>query len=246
MLTLRLMEVAEGPDQHRIELALEGNGARQTAVSQLKLTVSEQDREDVRWYLEDFLQYPLDPAPKIAARVEGRMAEVGKELFKGVFQSNDDARDLWTALRPELNDARVEIVTSVEGAATLPWELLRDPKTDVPLALRAQSFVRAHPRAAERPRPPQAGAGPIRILLVICRPRAGDDVPFRSVASRLLKGLSGAGQDALRLEVLRPPTFEQLSKRLREAKGRGKPYHVVHFDGHGAYGAGGPKAGAHG
>jgi hypothetical protein len=84
MLTLRLTQVAEGPDQHRVDLRLEGDGAPQTAVSRFKFAVSEQDREDVRWYLEDFLQYPLDPAPTIAARIEGRMAEIGRELFKGV------------------------------------------------------------------------------------------------------------------------------------------------------------------
>ena len=195
----------------------------------------------MRWYLEDYLQYPRDPAPKIAARIEKRMAEIGTELFKGVFQSNDDARDLWAALRPKLSDTRVEIVTGVEEATTLPWERLRDPKTDVTLALRAQSFVRAHHGAAERPRVPQAGAGPIRILLVICRPRGADDVPFRSVANRLLKGLSGTHQDALRLDVLRPPTFEQLSRVLREAKTQNEPYHVVHFDGHGTYGEAGRR-----
>jgi tetratricopeptide (TPR) repeat protein len=246
MLTLRLTHVAEGPDQHRVDLRLEGDGTPQTATSRFRFAVREQDREDLRWYLEDYLQYPLDPAPKIAARVEGRMAEIGKELFQALFHSNDDARDLWAALRPELNDTRVEIVTGIEGAVTLPWELLRDPKTDVTLALHAPSFVRAHPQAAGRPRLPQAGTGPIRILLVICRSGGGSDVPFRSVANRLLKGLSAAGQDALRLEVLRPPTFEQLSRKLREAKGRGEPYHVVHFDGHGTYGEGGPSAGAHG
>jgi tetratricopeptide (TPR) repeat protein len=246
MLTLRLTQVAEGSDQHRVELALEGDGLRQTAISRFKFALSEQDREDVRWYLEDFLQYPLDPAPKIAARIEERMAEIGRELFQGVFQSNDDARDLWAALRPKLSDARVEIVTGVAEAATLPWELLRDRKTDVTLALRAESFVRAHPQAAERPRVPQASPGPIRILLVICRPRGGDDVPFRSVANRLLKGLSGAHQDTLRLDVLRPPTFEQLSHMLRNAKARGEPYLVVHFDGHGTYGEGDPRPGAHG
>jgi hypothetical protein len=40
-----------------------------------------QDQEDIRWYLEDYLQYPLEPAPKIAARIESRMAEPGAELF---------------------------------------------------------------------------------------------------------------------------------------------------------------------
>ena len=67
---------------------------------------------------------------------------------------------------------------------------LRDPKTDSPLALRARAFVRAQPQAAQRPSLPQTEGGPIRILLVICRPGGRDDVPFRSVASKLIKGLS--------------------------------------------------------
>ena len=82
---------------------------------------------------------------------------------------------------------------------------------------------------------PKTKSGPIRILLVICRPRAGDDVPFRSVASRLIKGLSEQTQANYQLDVLRPPTFEQLGRVLRRAKAEGKPYHVVHFDGHGMY-----------
>lgn len=76
---------------------------------------------------------------------------------------------------------------------------------------------------------------PIRILLVICRPKEKVDVPFRSVASRLVKGLSQAEQAFFQLEVLRPPTFGQLSQVLRAARDAGKPFHVVHFDGHGSY-----------
>jgi tetratricopeptide (TPR) repeat protein len=37
------------------------------------------------------------------------------------------------------------------------------------------------------------------------------------------------------LGVLRPPTFAQLARVLRQAASRGEPYHVVHFDGHGAW-----------
>jgi hypothetical protein len=71
---------------------------------------------------------------------------------------------------------------------------------------------------------------------VICRPAGGADVPFRSVASRLIKGLSDEARAVFQLDVLRPPTFEQLAKVLRAAHHRGEPYHVVHFDGHGLYG----------
>ncbi len=233
---LRLTQIAEGPTQYRVEVALEGDGlARQTATARFPFELSRQDRADLRWYLEDYLQYPLDPAPTVAARVEQRMAEIGTELFKALFQSGDDARDLWAELRPRLNDTRVEIVAEVQEAATIPWELLRDPKTDAQLALRARAFVRAQPNPAQRPRLPRA-SGPIRILLVICRPGRDDDVPFRSVASRLVKGLSDEARAVFQLDVLRPPTFERLSRVLHEAHAAGQPYHVVHFDGHGAYG----------
>lgn len=159
-----MTQISEGEDRYRVEIALEGDGLpRQTAVSEFDFALSAQDREDLRWYLEDYLQYPQDPAPKIAARIEGRMAELGTALFKAVFQSNDDARDLWAALRPQLNDARVEIATGVEGANAIPRELIRDPKTDVSFALRARSFVRAYSQAAQRPKLPEIASRPIRI-----------------------------------------------------------------------------------
>jgi CHAT domain-containing protein len=63
-------------------------------------------------------------------------------------------------------------------------------------------------------------------------------VPIRSVAKRLLKGLGETQREFIRLEVLRPPTFEQLGRELRAAQANGEPYHIVHFDGHGSYGYG--------
>lgn len=41
--------------------------------------------------------------------------------------------------------------------------------------------------------------------------------------------------EGLDLDVLRPATFARLSQVLRAAKAAGRPYHVVHFDGHGDY-----------
>ncbi len=233
---LRITQSEGDRARHRVDLEFEIEKAqRQTATSTFDFSLSDQDQADLRWYLEDFLQFPQDPAPKVAARVEQRMAEIGKELFVKVFHSSDDARDLWAELRAKLDDTHVEVVTSVEGATAIPWELIRDPKTDIPLALRAAVFARAHPQPAQRPQVPRTKSGPIRILLVICRPRANDDVPFRSVASRLIKGLSEENQATYQLDVLRPPSFEQLAKVLRRAKSERKPYHVVHFDGHGLY-----------
>ena len=189
---------------------------------------------DLQWYLEEYLQYPLDPAPKIAERIETWMAEMGKSLFHDVFEIDEDAREMLPAIRRGLDDIRVEVATDVPGATAIPWELLRDPRTEAWMALRAYSFVRTYSKPVQKPYFPK-NEGKVRILLVICRPGGRQDVPFRSVASRLLKGLGDEAAEAFDLDVLRPPTFEQLSHVLHNAKSQGKPYHIVHFDGHGGY-----------
>ena len=149
--------------------------------------MTEQDQEDIRWYLEDFLQFPRDPAPQIGARVEQRLIDLGEELFRSIFHANDDTRDLWAVWRDRIDDTPVEIVTSVEAATAIPGELIRDPKTETPLALHAPAFIRSQPQTARQPQLPKTRSSPIRILLVICRPSGRNDVPFRSVASQLLR-----------------------------------------------------------
>jgi hypothetical protein len=212
---LRLRQLAEAENRYLVHLELESEGARRTAESRFEFKVSVQDQEDVRWYLEDYLQYPLDPAPTIAGRIEARMAEIGVELFQAVLGKTP----LWHEVRHDLSDTRIEIATTVKEATAIPWELLRDPEADVPLALLARAFVRAQHDAVKRAKPPRSPAGPIRVLLAICRPRGRADVPFRSVAKRLLEGLRDS--EAVRLTLLRPPTFEQLARTLRSAKAEG-------------------------
>jgi hypothetical protein len=229
MPVLRLRQTSEGGDAYRVLLELEANGQRREDTRQFKFKLEAQDQEDLRWYLEDYLQYPLDPAPKIAARIEARMDEIGAELFGAVLAGTS----VWGEARHDLAETRVEVVTGVQEATAIPWELLRDPDSGVPLALRARAFVRGIHNAAQRPKLPPVAGGPVRVLLAICRPRGGDDVPFRSVARRLVDGLRG--NDAVQLTVLRPPTFERLAAVLRDAKAAGEPFHVVHFDGHGVW-----------
>ena len=86
MLQLRLSQHAVAEGQHRVEIDLTGDGAPRAATSVFPFSVTPQDEEDLRWYLEDFLQYPEVPAPAIAQRIEGRMAGVGSDLFKALFQ----------------------------------------------------------------------------------------------------------------------------------------------------------------
>ena len=162
------------------------------------------------------------------------MGEIGKDLFTKVFHSSDDARDLWAKLREKLDDTHVEVVTSVEGATAIPWDLIRDPKTDTPLALR--------PRRSSVPtlKPPsspsaqdevRADPHPPGDLPASCRGRR--TVSFRSQS--VDQGAERADPGDLPARRPAPATFDQLGRVLRRAKAERKPYHVVHFDGHGIY-----------
>jgi tetratricopeptide (TPR) repeat protein len=234
VVTLRLGQSAAGDGTHRVEAELSGDGIpRQRAVANLRFAVPRQDAERIRWYLEDFLEFPLDPNPAIAEGVEQRLAEIGEQLFTAVFGAGDAAR-LWARLQGRLTEARVEIATEVADAAALPWELLRDPATRTPVALEAAAFVRVNHQPARPVQVATAEADRLRVLLVICRPAGDADVPFRSVASHLIR-LGAASTDILDLDVLRPPTFAALARTLDAANQAGRPYHVVHFDGHGSY-----------
>jgi len=243
MTILRLTQSDASEDRYRVDISLEGDGPRHTATAEFAFEMTDQDRRDLQWYLEDYLEHPHEPAPAIAARIERRMEQLGCELFGKLFegdgQPNRDAARLWARAAGQLADLRIEVVTAVQEASTIPWELLCDPLTREPLAVAAREFVRAHPNpvraAAPSPRPRKGS--PIRILLVICRPNANSDVPFRSVAGRLVKSLTKETRAVYRLEleVLRPPTFERLTEVLQQAHADGRPYHVVHFDGHGAF-----------
>lgn len=233
MSTIHLQQTELGPDRYRVTLCCDAPGFTLTHSSEFDYRLPPTDQEAIRWYLEDYLEHPFEPNPDIAARCETRMAELGTELFHRIF--NDFcAITWWGQVVNRLAEFRVEISTSVAAATALPWELLRDPQSEMPVALRAAEFVRSHCAAKVQPPIPQPTQR-IRLLLAICRPKEDRDVPFRSVASQLVRGLNAAARQKIELTVLRPPTFAQLSRVLRDAHERGQPFHVLHFDGHGCY-----------
>ena len=79
--------------------------------------------------------------------------------------------------------------------------------------------------------------------MVISRPAGTGDIGYQMIARPLLERLD-AVRGQVGLVVLRPPTLEALRDALGEAVAAGEPFHVVHFDGHGALP--GPRAGGGG
>jgi tetratricopeptide (TPR) repeat protein len=237
-LTLRLTYKVEGA-RISVNLDLFGLNEPQVASANFDFNISAQDREDVRWYLEEFLQYTADPAPAIAARIEQKLITIGNSLFVGTFAANEQTERLWKAVAPHLPETRVEIASEAGVEFDVPWELLRNPAVGTALILLVDSFVYI---IADQEGPDRKGvvapianrSEPLRVLLVIARPGGLSDVPFRSVARQLVL-LSSEEHQALQLDVLRPPSFGRLKEVLTSAEKAGEPYQIVHFDGHGIY-----------
>ena len=130
-----------------------------------------------------------------------------------------------------------DIKTAKEAATLLlglPWELLHDGTSYL--------FQGAKPARVRRRLPSTEGrdvpivATPIRILLVTARPE--DDscgyIDHRASALPLVEAME-ALPGLVKIHVLSPPTLPALREELDRARGEKKPYHVVHFDGHGTY-----------
>src|SRR3712207_3251088 len=121
---LRLTQTGSQGSTHTVELEWLGTGPRQTATAAVNVALSEQDQQDIRWYVEEYPEYPFAPHPERAARIEARMREIGHELFNALLAANDRTLRLWAKISDRLDDLRIEVVTDTEGATVLPWELL--------------------------------------------------------------------------------------------------------------------------
>ncbi len=236
MISLRIRLNSPRDGSYPISLTLKRSGhADIEAEAAIQFALTPQEQEDLRWYLEDYLQLADTVEEVTIEQIETFMKRRGEELYRKVLTANQNTQALWFSIRNDFADLRVEVTTDIAEAASIPWELMRDPQTDSPISLRVKSFVRvqANPNVSFVSIP-SADNGRIRLLYVVCRPSGASDVELRAVANRFLQDL-GDKRARFDITALRPPTFEQLQKELTNAKETGRAYHIVHFDGHGIY-----------
>ncbi|WP_437723285.1 tetratricopeptide repeat protein [Sorangium sp. So ce861] len=205
--------------------------------------LSEDERKDLDWYLEEFWKWPFEGFAARGAHIERTLPEIGKRLFRSAFGSAD-ARGIflhWHREPLEEGQRRqISLRTELPAALRLPWELLHDEQGYLVLRTRNPvSIVRRLPQAQLSDRSAKFEP-PLRILLVTARPSGTGFIDPRNVASALFHALDPLAEaGSVEVEVLRPPTLSALRTRLRDAK---RPVHVLHFDGHGHFE---PAASAH-
>jgi tetratricopeptide (TPR) repeat protein len=236
-ITLRIEQRTQDSAHHSISLELERPGeSRLKASAEIEFALTPQEHAELKWYLEDYLHRAESVTEEHVQQIESMMCDRGIELFEKILEGNREAQRIFDRVVDDIADLRVEITTSVADAAAIPWELMRDPSLDSAIALRVKSFVRVQSEAnlSFVKAPDTDELGRVRLLYVVCRPSGTDDVALRAVVNQLLQGL-GDDLECFDITALRPPTYEQLQKKLTNAREAGRPYHIVHFDGHGVY-----------
>ena len=196
---------------------------------------------DLRWYLERFLDDPFEPNISLAQDIQDTLDQWGKGAFTSLFQGK--ARDWYQEARKgneKLSALTFKIASDDPRVLSWPWEALQDPEGTM-LAHTCRIERQLNTRHDPQPLPYNLPTDSINILLVIARPYGDDDVGFH-VLARPLVALAVQQTVPVRVDVLRPPTFDQLRAALREKPGF---YHIVHFDGHGGYGDANHIAGNH-
>jgi hypothetical protein len=214
------------------------------------------EAEELRWYLEKYAVWPSRFSGTARKKVEENLVEWGQLPARG-----GDARRPGRAAscRPGRRSA-----TAPGGAFSVHWSTPEPtPARPTPSRSRPRSrdaaarpavgaaarrrgflFQGARPVRVRRRLPNTRAlevpvlATPIRILLVTARPEdeACGYIDHRASALPLVGRWKRSARPGPVCTLLSPPTLPALRDELERAQGEPeKPYHVVHFDGHGVY-----------
>ena len=200
------------------------------------------DRAQLRWYLEEYLKFPVGIYPDEARKVEAAMVEWGGRMFELLFGPGRPARDVYILARQAgLRKFDFEVNYRAPQIGIIPWELLYDTEAGYFLVHQFASFSRFRDGGSItwlEPRPPEQA---LNVLVVIARPYGERDVPYRTVARPVMEILHAPQLSRrIHVEILRPPTFENLQSQLarrREDDSEKAFFDILHFDGHGGFDA---------
>ncbi|HYK22093.1 MAG TPA: TIR domain-containing protein, partial [Pyrinomonadaceae bacterium] len=204
------------------------SGSDATQPVPFDFSLGDDDFEDLRWYLEDFMDLPDGGAVVRAEGIEGKLRNWGRQLHDTVFTSSENQVLLEQLL--QLPEPRVlTIGTADPGLLRLPWELIADGAGPLAHRLSVRRQLETPEDLVERP-----VVLPLRILYIVSRPGDTGFIDPRVTARSVLDALDPLGA-SVQMDFCRPPTVSRMEELLREAERAGDPYDLVHFDGHGTF-----------
>ena len=100
MSTLRIRQDAPHDGHYPIRLTLKrANQADLDAEANIAFALTPQERGDLRWYLEDYLQRPEAVENVQVEQIEAWMKRRGEELYAKVLAANGNTQAVWFAVR---------------------------------------------------------------------------------------------------------------------------------------------------
>jgi hypothetical protein len=187
-------------------------------------------RQGLQWYLEKYLELPIDNFRKRAEEILAALSQWGQDCLRDLF-ADEHARGWYRDAQMEnLSNLQLEVVSDDAEVLSWPWEVL-ESRDDGLLAQQCRIERRLEDIGDARSQPEKLPQEQLNILYIIARPYGDYDVGFQTLARPLIDFVNKSGWP-VNIDVLRPPTFDQLRAVLEE-----KPdfYHIVHFDGHGGF-----------
>ncbi len=230
MTLIRIQERPNGPNGANAIVNFNNSGA------EYPITISDpfspEEEKLLEWYFEDHLQFPFLEQVK-AQQAAGSVKTYGEKPFQQIFGEQPKAYLAYMNARQQgVNSLQLEIAGSPKFHS-LHWEALKDPELQSPLALQA-TMVRKNVQDQIMPASVQPSPT-INVLVITARPFGKGDVGYRTISQPLVETLRKA-KLPVKVDILRPGTYEALENHLQEASnehGVGY-YHVIHFDVHGA------------
>ena len=163
-----------------------------------------------------------------AKRAAASVKKYGENLFDQVF-ADKKAYSEYDQLKDDLSQLKIEIISKTPEFQALHWEALKNPDLPRPLAV---DCIMLRKTVSPTAVPAKVKESPvINLLVVTARPDEDSDVGYRTISRPLVELIDNSNLP-VKIELLRPATYEALCKHLEE-KGEGY-YHIIHFDTHGA------------
>lgn len=220
---------------------------------------------DLRFYLERYFLTPYGSFTERARGIEARLPEWGQDLWETLPDpdptepTDQNPIKAWKAqaaksdrrftvqappafkLRRSATEEEKAAHRTEQEAATellaLPWELLHDGQGYLfhdGIGVRVRRSLPGGEEPAALPE--SARHAPLRVLAVCARPETDGTayIDHRVSIQPLTEALNALG-DLAEYEILSPPTFPALCDKLRTGLTVGRPFHIVHFDGHGVF-----------
>jgi len=199
----------------------------------INLPLGQEDKDDLRWYLEEYLEFPGRGDHARAKNIEAKFDDWGKALYKVLFDSREGEK-VYSKLMKENGKGRQCLLTfAAEESSflTQPWEMMLDENG--PLAFHGVT-IRRQLRGLKTTKKLQFGL-PLKVLLIVSRPKKTGFIDPRNSVKPVLDALDALSNEQIKVEFCEPPTLPQLELIISDAKNKNEPYHIVHFDGHGTY-----------